>query len=1164
MPSNIISVPPVDLTRVNAVKPALGLRYGNFDGIKFLPPIQGQETIQDESIWSIQNDQICQRVCQWMEQWRPWQQKTLICGIANRCTLSQLEILSTTLEPLKPRPREYKPKTLKITKKVKDKNRLHRKKKTSLVSTKSDTNRIRTISQQRQISTTWDKSAESLKLTKDNKPKNDVEGNLDKSVEELTSIIDNNKKKTTSMKNGEDKNVNNDGSLLFITDEKGNLIRTAKEGNTTISTESDVRFISVDQYASLLSSSIIVSVFTDITAKSSVIVKNSTSNSEHVLNASKTTNNITSLPQTVNVQSIPVTENYEGKLADCKEVEKSEQNVPCAAGLNKKRKVSTVSYTDLKTEAPDTQLQYLEDSTKFLGGVLDFSSDPNLNYSVPQRSSASHYRYQAFSNSASTMEYFDRRKVSLLGPKQYTSTQMSVRHFRIGSVPVSLQKFYKNSKWWSPRSLSSRPLHQFNSRDLALNFKDQLQTVWKWFDQWESPERITFMKELVLVSSPEVLNSLISNIQQRLNSRKIVNSLPDKLLLYILSFLEPKQIIEASKVCRKWRYLCAREDLWILKCLELGEKEGISNMPDLIQNANQNALGIDWLLAYTQLKGIIKTIRHNTKKKYGDPEENIMPEAQTGLNTLKSYQEKTNRGKVRIKLSQESNVVIKTTQFEDFSELTATNDDDSVEAMQIKDSQDIYGKVSVIPRPQLTGWPKRSKYLKMSTSLDQSEGLLDDSDSVKNKSVRRAEEGTDRTASKYSASHSNGQTSGGSDTGKSETKYSELGNSDFQKSESQENAERKSETQYRGMEKNDFQKRDSQKNAERKSETQKSDVGRDDVMKESIASSNRNVSVHDVSKVNEQEESVASHDILTELRRSKDILGKLVSRTSLEWKSPEVHYDHSRITMYAGKVLALKKMRKIEGHLSSVTCVYFDARRLITCGLDRVIRLWDVRSGRSLHKFLGHKGGIRCVQFDNEILVTGSWDCLIMIWSMRNLDNITTLQGHGDSVTSLEFNADILVSGSADRSIRVWKRPTFYCLHVISFESAVQSLAMCGHMCAVTTVSLQTELIDALAGSRRMKFESPLGVINSLAVHGSLMLGGDSHGRVCFWNIRTGEMEAAVQVHLATIHRVTYYAGRFYTASSDGSIQEWDLKTMTCLRVLKGHTGPVRDVKYQF
>lgn len=41
--------------------------------------------------------------------------------------------------------------------------------------------------------------------------------------------------------------------------------------------------------------------------------------------------------------------------------------------------------------------------------------------------------------------------------------------------------------------------------------------------------------------------------------------------------------------------------------------------------------------------------------------------------------------------------------------------------------------------------------------------------------------------------------------------------------------------------------------------------------------------------------------------------------------------------------------------MSGITCVQFDNRRLISAGLDRVIRMWDIRSGRSLHKFLGHK-----------------------------------------------------------------------------------------------------------------------------------------------------------------------------------------------------------------
>nr|KAG5687201.1 hypothetical protein BaRGS_025815 [Batillaria attramentaria] len=79
-----------------------------------------------------------------------------------------------------------------------------------------------------------------------------------------------------------------------------------------------------------------------------------------------------------------------------------------------------------------------------------------------------------------------------------------------------------------------------------------------------------------------------------------------------------------------------------------------------------------------------------------------------------------------------------------------------------------------------------------------------------------------------------------------------------------------------------------------------------------------------------------------------------------------------------------------------------------------------------------------------------------------------------------------------------------------------------------------------------------------LTMHGSLLLGGDSEGRVYFWNARTGEAEAAVQVHDAAINTITYHNGRFYTGSSDGTMTEYDLMTMTCLRVLRGHKGPLR------
>jgi hypothetical protein len=50
-------------------------------------------------------------------------------------------------------------------------------------------------------------------------------------------------------------------------------------------------------------------------------------------------------------------------------------------------------------------------------------------------------------------------------------------------------------------------------------------------------------------------------------------------------------------------------------------------------------------------------------------------------------------------------------------------------------------------------------------------------------------------------------------------------------------------------------------------------------------------------------------------------------------------------------------------------------------------------------------------------------------------------------------------------------------------------------------------------------------------MHGLLLFGGDSEGRVFFWNTRTGEAEAAVKVHEAAVNAIDYRDGHFYTGA---------------------------------
>lgn len=60
--------------------------------------------------------------------------------------------------------------------------------------------------------------------------------------------------------------------------------------------------------------------------------------------------------------------------------------------------------------------------------------------------------------------------------------------------------------------------------------------------------------------------------------------------------------------------------------------------------------------------------------------------------------------------------------------------------------------------------------------------------------------------------------------------------------------------------------------------------------------------------------------------------------------------------------------RRIEAHPHGVTCAVFskDGRRILSCGYNKQVRLWDVESGSRLALFEGHRNWIRCVAFSPD------------------------------------------------------------------------------------------------------------------------------------------------------------------------------------------------------
>lgn len=76
---------------------------------------------------------------------------------------------------------------------------------------------------------------------------------------------------------------------------------------------------------------------------------------------------------------------------------------------------------------------------------------------------------------------------------------------------------------------------------------------------------------------------------------------------------------------------------------------------------------------------------------------------------------------------------------------------------------------------------------------------------------------------------------------------------------------------------------------------------------------------------------------------------------------------------------------------------------VISGGCDKVLRVWDLKSGYCIHVLSGHTSTIRCIKVlpGLPLCVTGSRDATCRVWDVRKGKEIRVLRGHTQSVRCL-------------------------------------------------------------------------------------------------------------------------------------------------------------------
>src|SRR5262249_23246912 len=110
-----------------------------------------------------------------------------------------------------------------------------------------------------------------------------------------------------------------------------------------------------------------------------------------------------------------------------------------------------------------------------------------------------------------------------------------------------------------------------------------------------------------------------------------------------------------------------------------------------------------------------------------------------------------------------------------------------------------------------------------------------------------------------------------------------------------------------------------------------------------------------------------------------------------------------------------------------------DGKHLASCGMDSVIRLWEVATGKEATSRSGHQGDICEIVFapDGKTLITGGQDTTVRVWDTATGKELRCLKGHRVPIRALAFSPDgrTVASGGNDRVIMIWDAATGARLH---------------------------------------------------------------------------------------------------------------------------------------